>query len=272
MIIYNSLEEFNSIKHNLPKLSFVPTMGNLHEGHASLIDIAKKTGNEVVSTIYVNSLQFNDKNDFINYPKTLDMDIELLGKRGCNHLILPDPSILDNIKSIKAPIKSMKLCGAHRPGHFDGVLTILNRLFEIINPHSVVFGKKDYQQFLLVKDFIDEKKLNINIIAANTIRNNNGLALSSRNILLTEKDKLIAPTLYKTLKDIEKNKAYLNSEYLKTKLDYLKSSGFKVDYLMSCDTESLEESYNINNNDLLIAVAAHLGSVRLIDNLVISKL
>ena len=166
----------------------------------------------------------------------------------------------------------MKLCGAHRPGHFDGVLTILNRLFEIINPHSVVFGKKDYQQFLLVKDFIYEKKLNINIIGANTIRNNNGLALSSRNILLTEKDKLIAPTLYKTLKDIEKNKAYLNSEYLKTKLDYLKSSGFKVDYLISCDTESLEESYNINNNDLLIAVAAHLGSVRLIDNLVISKL
>ena len=86
-------------------------MGNLHEGHASLIDIAKKTGNEVVSTIYVNSLQFNDKNDFINYPKTLDTDIELLGKKGCNHLILPDSSILDNIKSIKAPIKSMKLCG-----------------------------------------------------------------------------------------------------------------------------------------------------------------
>ena len=145
MIIYNSLEEFNSVKHNLPKLSFVPTMGNLHEGHASLIDIAKKTDNEVVSTIYVNSLQFNDKNDFINYPKTLDMDIELLDKKGCNHLILPDPSILDNIKSIKAPIKSTKLCGAHRPGHFDGVLTILNRLFEIINPHTVEFGKKDYE-------------------------------------------------------------------------------------------------------------------------------
>ena len=272
MIIYNSIEEFDLVKNKLPKLSFVPTMGNLHEGHASLVDIAKKTGNEVISTIYINSLQFNDKNDYINYPKTLNKDIELLAERGCNHLLLPDSSILNNIKYIKAPIKSMKLCGLHRPGHFDGVLTILNRLFEIINPHSAVFGKKDYQQFLLVKDFINENKININIIGANTIRNTNGLALSSRNSLLSKKNKLIAPKLYETLKDIETNKAYLNNKFLETRVDYLKSFGFNVDYLMSCNAESLEESFNIYEDNLLIAVAAHLGDVRLIDNLVISKL
>jgi len=155
--IFNSINEFNLAKECLPNLTFVPTMGNLHAGHISLIDIGKKTGNSVISTIYVNKLQFNNSDDFKNYPKTLDNDIKLLKEHGCDYLLIPDNSILENIENIKAPAKSQKLCGANRPGHFDGVLTILKRMFDIVEPEIVVFGMKDFQQFVLVKDFIKKR-------------------------------------------------------------------------------------------------------------------
>ena len=179
--LYSSIDEFNLIKENLSNLVYVPTVGNLHYGHAALIDSAKRFDQEVIATIYINKLQFNDKNDYLNYPKTLDKDLELLKQHGCDHLILPDDSMLDNIKNIKAPSKANKLCGLNRPGHFDGVVTILNRFFNQINPDIVIFGKKDYQQYLIVKDLINDKKFNIRLIGSETIRDKNGLALSSRN-------------------------------------------------------------------------------------------
>ena len=199
MKIFNTINEFNLAKENLTNLTFVPTMGNLHAGHTSLIDFAKETGNIVISTIYVNKLQFNDINDFNNYPKTLNNDIKLLEDHGCDYLLIPDKSILENIASIKAPTKSQKLCGKNRPGHFDGVLTILKKLFDIIEPKIVVFGMKDYQQFIIVKDFINNNNLNINIIGLKTIRETSGLALSSRNNLLSTKNKNLALNLPKTI-------------------------------------------------------------------------
>ena len=128
-------------------------MGNLHKGHTSLVDIAKQFKNKIIASIYVNKLQFNDNNDYLCYPKTLDADIELLERHGCDYLLIPDDRILENIQRIQAPLKSTKLCGQNRPGHFDGVLTILNKFFKIIDPNIVIFGKKDYQQFILVKRF-----------------------------------------------------------------------------------------------------------------------
>ena len=212
------------------------------------------------------------KNDYLKYPKTIDADIELLDKHGCDFLLIPDDSILKNILTIKAHNKSKKLCGINRPGHFDGVLTIVNKLFDIINPHSVVFGKKDYQQLILIKDFIKQNKANINVISAETQRDVNGLALSSRNNLLSKEEKLIASKLYEVLVSINKNKNILTPRLLDEKIEYLNSVGFKVDYLTACDTNTLEESFEISNKDILIAIAATIGNIRLIDNMILSKL
>ena len=143
MKIFKSIEEFIISKSGLGKLTFIPTMGNLHKGHASLIDIGKEFKNDVISTIYVNKLQFNDQNDYLRYPKSLDNDIELLERHGCNYLLIPDDTILDEIISVKAPSKFNKLCGKNRPGHFDGVLTILNKMFKIIEPEIAIFGIYD---------------------------------------------------------------------------------------------------------------------------------
>ena len=272
MKIYKSIDEFNLVKDDLTDLSYVPTMGNLHKGHISLIDSAKKYGNEIISSIYINSLQFNDENDFINYPKTLDKDIELLKYHGCDHLLIPDDSLLDDIEFINAPFKSNKLCGLTRSGHFDGVLTILNKFFKIIRPHIAIFGKKDYQQLILIKDFIKEKNLKISIIGEETIREINGLALSSRNSLLSNKDKFKASKIFEVLNNIKLNKNDLSIDLLNSNIEYLESCGLTVDYLTACDTETLDESFNISEKDILVAVAAKLGDVRLIDNIIIPKL
>ena len=272
MRIFKSIQEFNEARDVLGKLSFVPTMGNLHKGHASLVDIAKQFENKIIASIYVNKLQFNDNNDYLCYPKTLDADIELLERHGCDYLLIPDDIILENIQHIQAPLKSTKLCGQNRPGHFDGVLTILNKFFKIIDPNIVIFGKKDYQQFILVRDFIKNNNLNIKIIGGHTIREPSGLALSSRNNLLCDSEKSIAAKLYEVLKDIEFEKEKLSLDFINSKKDYLESFGINVDYLISCDTESFEESYEIHNKNLLIAIAAYVGKVRLIDNLKLTKL
>ena len=265
-------EKIKEYKSRGDKITLIPTMGNLHQGHISLIDLAKQYENEIISSIFINRLQFNEKNDYEKYPKSLESDIELLEKNGCDYLLIPDESILDNIKLIKAPSKSKKLCGKNRPGHFDGVLTILNKFFKIINPEISIFGKKDYQQFLLVKEFVIKNCLNIKIIGGDTIREDSGLALSSRNNLLSEKEKHIASSIYKVLCDIESSKNLLNKELLENKKKYLTKLGFEVDYLTICNALTLEDSFSIDTNDLLVAVAAKLGEVRLIDNILLTKL
>ena len=148
----------------------------------------------------------------------------------------------------------------------------MNKFFNIINPNILILGKKDYQQFILVKDFIKDKNLNINTIGVETIRERNGLAYSSRNTLLSNNNKSIASMLYKVLKDIELNKDVLSNDLLNTQIKYLTSNGFELDYLAVCDTESLEQSLDIFKKDLLVAIAAKLNNVRLIDNIVLTKL
>ena len=148
----------------------------------------------------------------------------------------------------------------------------MNKFFNIINPNILILGKKDYQQFILVKDFIKDKNLNINTIGVETIRERNGLAYSSRNTLLSNNNKSIASMLYKVLKDIELNKGSLSNDLLNSQIKYLTSNGFELDYLTVCDTESLEQSLDIYKKDLLVAIAAKLNNVRLIDNIVLTKL
>ena len=170
MKIITAYQKFKEFRNSIKSISFVPTMGNLHKGHMALIDKAKSYDSHVTASIFINPLQFNDASDFNNYPKSLDDDIGLLSKHGCDSVFIPDSSILENIKEIKAPDTATYLCGMNRPGHFDGVLTIVNKLFEIIKPTRSFFGKKDFQQLTLIKNFVIENNLPIEIISVDTVR------------------------------------------------------------------------------------------------------
>ena len=269
-IIKSSLE----LKANLNKIEnvfLIPTMGNLHEGHISLIKEAKKISKNIILTIFVNPIQFDSKNDLNGYPRTLNQDINLL--KGSGVSILFTPSVKDiypknpNL-SYKMPLISNELCGKSRKGHFKGVITIIDKLFNLIMPSYVIFGKKDYQQLYLIKRFVFETKLPINIIEAPTIRNKNNLALSSRNSLLNKNDTNKATSLYKQLKicaesvikglDIDKSELIAKQE--------LMIQGWKIDYFeIRRQIDLKKPSYN--DKKLIILGAAFLGEVRLIDNI-----
>ena len=270
MEIIKNIEDLNKFRSNYDQISFVPTMGNLHDGHISLIKKANEYSDTVLASIFINPLQFNDKNDFINYPKTLDSDINLLIKNECDCLFLPDQSILNNIKQIKSSYKSQHLCGLNRPGHFDGVLTIVNRLFDLVKPTRAIFGKKDYQQLLLISDFVKENNLPINIIGSEIVRDQSGLALSSRNNHLSADEKKLASNLYKTLKIIANKGNKLTNNDIINEKNRLLELGFSIDYLNVCNPQELSKESNYNIRPLIVAIAAHIGEIRLIDNILIT--
>ncbi|MBK7105602.1 MAG: pantoate--beta-alanine ligase [Ignavibacteriae bacterium] len=227
-------------------IGFVPTMGALHEGHISLIKKSKLENKVTVVSIYVNQTQFNDQNDLKNYPANFDADIEILEQNKVDYLFLPNYETIypDDYKfKITENDLSLDLCGATRKGHFNGVLTVVSKLFNIIKPTNAYFGEKDYQQFLLIRNMVKALFMDVNIISCPTFRDKDGLALSSRNILLTQENRIIAsefPKILMSHKTIEEKK----SELIK--------SGFKIDYI--------EEKF-----DRLFG-AVYLGNVRLIDN------
>jgi len=269
--IVKNIKDFNEIRSAFSQITFIPTMGNLHNGHLSLFERASKLNNPIFSSIFINPLQFNNKSDFTNYPKTLEKDISLLESQNCECLFLPDESILDNIEQIKAPDKANFLCGANRPGHFDGVLTIVNKLFDIMRPSDAVFGLKDYQQYLLIKDYVNSRNLPINVVGSKTIRDKNGLAMSSRNNLLTSNELIKASEIYKSLLFIKNNTKNLSKHFLDEVSRDLNKKGFKVDYLTVINSITLQECLNqrMEEGRLIVAIAAKIGSVRLIDNIFI---
>jgi pantoate--beta-alanine ligase len=269
--IVKNIKDFNEIRSAFGQITFIPTMGNLHNGHLSLFERASKLNNPIFSSIFINPLQFNNKSDFTNYPKTLEKDISLLESQNCECLFLPDESILDNIEQIKAPDKANFLCGANRPGHFDGVLTIVNKLFDIMRPSDAVFGLKDYQQYLLIKDYVNSRNLPINVVGSKTIRDKNGLAMSSRNNLLTINELIKASEIYKSLLFVKNNTKNLSKHFLDEVSRDLNKKGFKVDYLTVINSITLQECLNqrMEEGRLIVAIAAKIGSVRLIDNIFI---
>ena len=269
MKIITAYQQFKEFRSTIESISFVPTMGNLHKGHMTLIDKARSYDSHVTASIFINPLQFNDASDFNNYPKSLDDDIALLSKHGCDSVFIPDSSILDNIKEIKAPDTALYLCGMNRPGHFDGVLTIVNKLFEITKPTRSFFGKKDFQQLTLIKNFVIENNLPIEIISVETVRELNGLAMSSRNNRLSESDKKKASKLYETLSLIKDNSSNLSNEIIKSHKDELTKKGFEVDYFSVCDPVSLKDLEDFNSKPILVAIAASISGIRLIDNILI---
>jgi len=270
MEIINNENQAKEVLKDFSETALVPTMGNLHKGHISLLNKAKEVGKIIIASIYVNPLQFGINEDYDNYPRTLHEDLSKLEEAGCDFVFCPSENILENIKKYKAPDISKKLCGKSRPTHFDGVVTIVRKLFEVINPNYAVFGLKDYQQFLIIKKFFKEHKPQIKILGSPIIREDDGLAMSSRNNLLTPENRKIAPNIYKQLTLIKndlKNKAH--HELIINSIEAFKENDIFPEYLSILNPETLENA-DENDTSVLIAIAVKLGNVRLIDNILIN--
>ena len=277
MIILDTKKEYENLIDLLKSkgeiISLVPTMGNLHDGHLSLIEIAKKKSSKVVTTIFVNPLQFGKNEDFATYPRTMNEDIIKLKKQNCNILFIPKNTneIFDNIynlENLKAGPKGNILCGKIRPGHFDGVLKVVYMLFRLTNPHLSIFGIKDFQQLYLVKQMAKKYFPKIKIISAPTIRNRNGLALSSRNSYLDQKSIEIAPLFYKILLDginILKNSKNVE-ETIKEITKTLEKNKFLVNYVSFLSTELEKPKTNSSEKKILLS-SVKLGQTILIDNI-----
>ncbi len=258
-------------------IAFVPTMGNLHRGHLTLMQEAKKRGTKVVASIFVNPMQFNNKNDLANYPRTLEEDQVKLIAEGVDMLFTPTPEImypkgLEAQTFVEVPVLSNILCGASRPGHFRGVATIVAKLFNLVTPDIACFGTKDYQQLRVIKLMVKDLSFDIDIVGVETVREESGLAKSSRNGYLTEQELEVAPLLYKTMQDIAK--AVQGGECIELAvahgIESLNQSELTTDYIRIQNAKDLS-GVNDSDKDLVILAAAHLGEARLIDNMVFRR-
>ncbi|MWV11665.1 pantoate--beta-alanine ligase [Pseudomonas sp. R-28-1W-6] len=256
------------------RIAFVPTMGNLHEGHVALVEKAGQRADFVVASIFVNPLQFGPKEDLASYPRTLAADQDKLVAAGCQLLFAPDveemyPHGMSGQTLVRVSGVSEGLCGGSRPGHFDGVATVVTKLFNMVQPDLAVFGEKDFQQLAVVRTLVHDLNMPIQIMGEPTVRAADGLALSSRNGYLDEAQRASAPALYRTLqqlaaaiRDGRRDFAQLEAEGKAA----LEQAGFRPDYLEIREAGSLRPA-SATDSRLVILGAAYLGSTRLIDNL-----
>ena len=258
------------------RISFVPTMGALHEGHLSLIRLAKKDAEIVVVSIYVNPTQFGPDEDFDTYPRELESDIEKCRNEGVKILFIPDhEEIYTDKKYLSIGIESLNssMCGASRPGFFEGVLLIVNKLFNIVKPDSAVFGQKDIQQYQIISRMVQEFNHDIDMIMGPVERANDGLALSSRNKYLNEEERQAAPGLYRALRYIKEqilNGVTTPSLLLKHQKSELEAKGLKIDYLNLFSMQTLQPVEHVEKDGkYIVAGAVYAGRTRLIDNLLI---
>lgn len=254
------------------RIAFVPTMGNLHAGHFSLVELARQHADKVVASVFVNPTQFGPNEDFDRYPRTPLEDAQGLEKAGCDALWMPEvkemyPYGVDATVKVSVPGVTEVLDGAHRPGHFDGVATVVARLFNQVQPHLAIFGSKDYQQLSVIRYMVKDLAFPIEIIGAPTKRADDGLALSSRNQYLDDAQRASAPTLYAVLNaladEVRRGSSLEAAE--KAGLVRLRAEGFDPDYLRICSRDLARPDED--ENELVVLVAAKLGKTRLIDNL-----
>jgi pantoate--beta-alanine ligase len=262
------------IKSQNKSIGFVPTMGALHQGHMSLIDTAHQNSDIVIASIFVNPTQFNNQNDFLHYPITLDQDLELLIQHQCDAVFMPSVEEIypNNYQPFKLDIGELNhlLEGEKRPGHFDGVIEIVFILFDLVQPNQVFFGVKDYQQVMVIEKLIEKLNRNIQLFKCNTVRDIDGLAVSSRNKRLSPEEREISLNLYATLQKMKES-------YLKVDISTLKKSyidnlnsveNIHVDYLDVVDSQSLNSLIDWNPKDMNLGIlAVYVGNIRLIDNL-----
>lgn len=259
-------------------IGLVPTMGNLHKGHIELVKVAKKHSDIVVASIFVNPLQFGANEDFSSYPKTMEADQQKLRADGCDLLFAPTVAeMYPNGQPIETQVSVNALandhCGASRPGHFSGVATVVTKFFGIVQPDIAVFGEKDYQQLAVIKQLTFDLSLPIEIIGVPTKRNQDGLALSSRNGYLSAEEIIIASNLQRVLQRTKESIMDGVTDYpaLEEQANNtLKEYGFSPDYFHICDQKLLRPASK-EETDIVILAAAKLGKARLIDNLAFSK-
>lgn len=257
-------------------IGFVPTMGALHEGHLSLVRMARQENDVTVVSIYVNPMQFGPSEDFSRYPRDLEGDAEKLEREGADILFVPDNSLMfsDNFSThVEVEGLSERLCGQFRPGHFRGVATVVTKLFNIINPQRAYFGQKDYQQCLIIKRLVNDLNMNIEVIACPTVREADGLAMSSRNLYLSHEERNAAQVIYKALSETSKaiKSGIIETGELKKKMRGILNSQPLVKEIQYCslyDPETLEELDKIGR-EALIAVALRIGNTRLIDSMIV---
>lgn len=264
-------------RHNDEHVALVPTMGNLHAGHLALVELAREHAERVVVSVFVNPTQFGDGEDFEEYPRTLERDKRRLKKSAADLIFAPDvdtvyPFGVKNATVVSVPGLSENFCGASRPGHFDGVTTVVMRLFALVQPDVAVFGQKDYQQQLVIRRMAEDLNLPVSIITSETIREDDGLALSSRNSYLTEEQRARAAALYaelssvgQDLQDGRRNFSELESAATQRLVD----AGFDVDYFAIRRALNLEMP-DRDCDDLVVLAAAQMGEARLIDNVVVT--
>ena len=259
-------------------VAFVPTMGNLHAGHLSLVQSARKVADRVVVSIFVNPLQFGVGEDFDNYPRTLESDQTMLQGEGADLLFSPTVKIMypkpqSEQTRVEVPGISEVLCGASRPGHFIGVATVVCKLFNMVQPDIALFGKKDFQQLMVIRRMISDLAMPVKVVGVDTMREPDGLAMSSRNGYLDERERAIAPAFYRVLKEVADDLVHGSSDYsalVEMASQRLSAAGLRTDYLVVRRAEDLREP-NENDTNLVMLGAAYLGRTRLIDNIEVTR-
>ena len=263
-------------RRNQKSIALVPTMGHLHDGHLALVEHAKTQADHVIVSIFVNPLQFDNAADLKRYPSSIASDLQQLSSLGVGAIFKPTvdllyPLGLELAPKIHIPLLGDEFCGAHRPGHFDGVATVVSKLFNLIEPDIAVFGRKDYQQLLIIQRLSSELNFNIQIQALDTVRTEDGLALSSRNAHLSTEERRLACMLYATLKGIAQQAEQQRlTDNLPTLLDQsitrLNQASLKVEYLDLRDATDLQ-AIRSETTQAIVLAAVQLGKVRLIDNI-----
>ncbi|OCH14062.1 MULTISPECIES: pantoate--beta-alanine ligase [unclassified Aliivibrio] len=269
-------EQIKTWKREGKRIAFVPTMGNLHEGHLTLVRTAREHADIVIASIFVNPMQFNNTDDLTNYPRTIDEDVEKLTAEKVDMLFTPTPEImypegLDKQTTVDVPFISTILEGASRPGHFKGVSTVVNKLFNIVQPDVACFGEKDFQQLALIRQMVIDMALDINIVGVATVREMDSLAMSSRNNLLTLNERQRAPVLARTMRWISSQMRGGRNDYvslIEDASDQLRAADLLPDEIFIRDARTLQEPTE-ETTQAVILMAAFLGQVRLIDNLVV---
>jgi pantoate--beta-alanine ligase len=280
LLVVKTVDEYRAWREKLPSgvLGFVPTMGALHEGHMTLVRAAKKTCDHVVVSIFVNPLQFGPNEDFAKYPRVFEQDLALCEKFGVSAVFHPGvddmyPNGQGGITTVQPPPDLIAgLCGAFRPGHFVGVATVVNKLLNIVRPDFAFFGEKDYQQLQVIKHMVGDLNMPVQIVGVPTVRESDGLALSSRNAYLSETQRGLAPKIYGALnatKDAIHNGASVSDALSKGKALLTALDGVIVQYFECCDPFTLQPVTDPTAPSIVL-VAAKYGDVRLIDNLVVN--
>jgi len=270
----NRIKDLLSEEKTLKKtIGFVPTMGALHEGHISLINRAKKENDIVVCSIFVNPIQFNNKEDFNKYPQKIDEDIIKLGNIECDYLFIPSveemyPEADNTVFDFGHLDKIME--GKYRPGHFNGVAVVVKKIFEIVEPNKAYFGEKDYQQLIIIKKLVEQYNFDIDVIPCPILREEDGLAMSSRNVRLSSDERKIAPNIFKILNKAKEKSGKISVpeliNWVKNEITLFKK--MKLEYFEIVDTQTLLPISEWKDSENCIAcIVVYVGKIRLIDNI-----